>query len=205
MAGIPITRREYPTEKQQAIRAAVRSATGIANEANRSRLATIEDAQLFYDFLKDPAVHEPIYTLPRPLTLAAVRSFIADHLNQRDKGEGLLFLNCDADGAIRGYVDIEVWPQWAAGEMGGALAKANQSQGRGSAGVRLSFTWLFDVLGLELLCLTAAPDNFRTAKVLDGMDFRRMGEVISRRPDGSNRESLVWEVSRSEWDACLGR
>lgn len=83
--------------------------------------------------------------------------------------------------------------------MGGALAKDSQGQGRGSAGVKLSFAWLFDVLGLELLCLTAAPDNIRTAKVLDGMNFRRMGEVTSKRLDGTTRSSFVWEFSRSEW------
>ena len=60
---------------------------------------------------------------------------------------------------------------------------------------------MFDVLGLELICSTAALDNVRTARMLDGLGFTRMGEVESTRPDGSVRRSLVWEMSRAEWDA----
>ena len=32
----------------------------------------------------------------------------------------------------------------------------------------MGFDWLFDVLGLELICETAALDNIRTARLLDG-------------------------------------
>lgn len=205
MAGIPITQRAYPEEKQQAIRNAVRSATGIATEANRSRLAKTEDAAAFHSFLSDPDISAPIYTLPRPLTVDAIRAFIADHIEQRERGEGLLFLNLDEAGDIGGYIDIVIWPHWAAGELGGAVGKQRQGQRRGIEGARMGFDWLFDVLGLELICETAALDNIRTARLLDGLGFERRGQITSQRTDGTTRESLVWEVSRSKWDAYHGR
>ncbi|VAV87946.1 hypothetical protein MNBD_ALPHA04-217 [hydrothermal vent metagenome] len=194
-----------PLERQDAIRRAVCAATEIVTEAEQSRLATVEDAEIFHAFLSDPEISAPIYTLPRPLTVGAIREFIVDHHAQREAGEGLLFLNFDESGAISGYIDIVIWPQWAAGELGGAVGKARQGKRRGIKGARLGFDWLFDVLGLDLICETAALDNVRTAKLLDGLGFRRMGEVTSQRDDGTTRPSLVWEVTRSEWDAYHGR
>ncbi|MEP2990127.1 MAG: GNAT family N-acetyltransferase [Parasphingorhabdus sp.] len=201
MTSIPITRQEYPQQKQEHIRTAVRSAEATITEAHKSRLATLDDADIFHTFLSDPDISAPIYTLPRPLTVDAIRNFIADHLEQRERGEGLLFLNLDETGEIGGYIDIVIWPEWAAGELGGAVGKQRQGQRRGIEGARLGFDWLFDVLGLELICETAALDNIRTAKLLDHLGFNRKGEITSQRPDGTMRASLVWEVTRLEWDA----
>jgi len=205
MTGIPITRQEYPENKQAQIRQAIRSADAIVTEAQKSRLATVDDAEIFHTFLSDPDISAPIYTLPRPLTVDAIRAFIADHIEQRERGEGLLFLNLDETGAIGGYIDIVIWPEWAAGELGGAVGKQRQGKRRGIEGARLGFDWLFDVLGLELICETAALDNIRTAKLLDHLGFKRKGEITSTRPDGTERASLVWEVTRSEWDEFHGR
>jgi RimJ/RimL family protein N-acetyltransferase len=58
---------------------------------------------------------------------------------------------------------------------------------------------MFQALGLDLICSTASLDNVRTARLLDHLGFERMGEVESKRPDGSTRASLVWEVSREAW------
>jgi RimJ/RimL family protein N-acetyltransferase len=205
MSSIPITRQEYPVEKQQQVREAVRLADAIITEAQKSRLATLEDAEKFFTFLSDPDISAPIYTLPRPLSVEAIREFIGDHIEQHERGEGLLFLNFDETGAIGGYIDIVIWPEWAAGELGGAVGKQRQGQRRGIEGARLGFDWLFDELGLELICETAALDNIRTAKLLDGLGFRRKGEIVSQRSDGSTRASLVWEVSRLEWDEFHAR
>tara|TARA_R110002110_G_scaffold106127_4_gene266318 strand:- start:65 stop:730 length:666 start_codon:yes stop_codon:yes gene_type:complete len=199
-SNIPITRRRVASEKADAIRAAVSGASAITTENASSRVATVEDAAAFHEFLSDPQIHAPIYTLPRPLTVETVRDFIADHQDQRDHGTGLLFLNFDEQGAIGGYSDIAVWPEWAAGELGGAVHPDRQGKRRGVEGARLSFDWMFQFLGLDLICETASPDNHRTAHLLDGLGFRRMGEIISQRADGTTRPSLVWEVSRAEWE-----
>ncbi|MCJ9427931.1 GNAT family N-acetyltransferase [Kordiimonas marina] len=196
---IPITRTEVSAEKAEAIRQAVRTATGVPTVEDQSRLATPEDADAFHAFLMDPAVHAPIYLLPRPLTPETVRTFIRDHQAEQEKGEGLLALNFCADGTITGYSDLTIWPDWAAGEMSGAVHPAQQSQGRGLKGAAIAFGWMFDTLGIDLLCETAALDNIRTAKLLDHLGFTRRGEVLSTRPDGSTRPSLVWEITKDSW------
>ena len=67
-------------------------------------------------------------------------------------------------------------------------------------GAAESFGWMFEALGLGLICETAALDNVATQRLLDGLGFRRMGEVTSLRSDGTSRASLVWEMTRSEWE-----
>jgi len=201
MTSIPITRTPVPEAKAAAIRAAVAGATSLGSDSGASRLATLEDAAAFHAFLGDPQIHAPIYTLPRPLTVESVRAFIADHQNEREQGKGLLFLTIDEQGRIAGYSDICIWPDWAAGELGGALHPDRQGQRRGVEGARQSFGWMFESLGLDLICETASLDNHRTAHLLDGLGFRRMGEITSQRADGTTRPSLVWEISRAEWQA----
>ena len=203
--SIPITRQQASDRKAGAIRAAVSGATAIATENASSRLATVEDAVIFDQFISDPQIYAPVYTLPRPLTIDTVRDFIADHEKQRERGSGLLFLNFDDQGKIGGYSNICVWPEWAAGELGGAVHPDRQGKRRGVEGARLSFDWMFESLGLDLICETASLDNHRTAHLLDGLGFRRMGEIVSHRDDGTTRPSLVWEISRTEWNQKANR
>lgn len=200
-ATIPLTRRPAGEARAAEIRAAVRTAEAMPSSGASSRLARPEDAAALHAFFSDPAVHAPIYSLPRPLTEATVRAFIEEHLVLRERGEGLLFISLDEAGAIAGYSDVQIWPDWAAGELAGGLRPDRQSAGRGAAGAMASFDWMFDTLGLELICETAALDNVRTARLLDAMGFERKGEVESTRPDGTVRRSLVWELDRETWRA----
>lgn len=202
--SIPITRTPATPEKAAAIRAAVAAAATLGTGGDSSRIATTGDAASFHEFLQDPRIHAPIYTLPRPLTVESVRAFIAEHQAQREQGTGLLFLNFDEAGRISGYSDLCIWPEWAAGELGGAIHPDRQGQSRGSTGARQSFAWMFTDLGLDLICETAAPDNIRTIQMLDHLGFRRMGEIVSQRPDGTTRPSLVWEIGRGEWESKHG-
>lgn len=201
MAGqLPLTRNAVSPGTAEAIRAAVRAAT----QMGESRLARPEDACGLFALLSDPLVHAPIYTLPRPLTEASVAAFIAMHLEERAAGEGLLFVRAGADGQVMGYSDVQVWPEWAAGELGGALHPSLHGKGAGGRGAAASFAWMFEALGLDLLCETAALDNVPTQRMLDGLGFRRMGETLSTRQDGTTRASLVWEMTRAEWAAQHG-
>ncbi|MEQ9435148.1 GNAT family N-acetyltransferase [Hyphomonas sp.] len=196
--SIPITRINVPASRIRAIRSAVREVTHLGDAPDASRLATLDDAPALLAFLSDPAVHAPIYSLPRPLTEASVRAFVQEHLVQRAAGEGLLFVRGEAD-VILGYSDIQVWPQWAAGELGGALHPSLHHQGRGSRGAAESFAWMFEALLLDVICETASHENVPTQRMLDGLGFTRKGEVESVRPDGTARASLVWEITRSDW------
>lgn len=201
MAGeLPLTRNAVSPGTAEAIRAAVCEAT----QMGESRLARPEDACGLFALLSDPLVHAPIYTLPRPLTEASVAAFIAMHLEERAAGEGLLFVREGEDGQVMGYSDVQVWPDWGAGELGGALHPSLHGKGAGGRGAAASFAWMFEALGLDLLCETAALDNVPTQRMLDGLGFRRMGETLSTRPDGTTRASLVWEMTRAEWAAQHG-
>ncbi len=202
--GIPVTRVAVSQGREAAIREAVRTASPPARDGAQTVLASSDMASDLLAFLSDPRVHAPIYTLPRPLTEASLSAFIADHAAQRGRGEGLLWVTLSGDGVISGYSDLQIWPHWATGELGGALHPDRQGQGAGAAGARDTFTWMFAALGLDRLCETAAPDNVRTARLLDGLGFARMGEVISTRPDGTTRPSLVWEITRADWAARHG-
>jgi RimJ/RimL family protein N-acetyltransferase len=196
--GIPITRVDVPMSRNNAIRSAVREVTHLGSAPDASRLATLDDAPALLAFLSDPAVHAPIYTLPRPLTEASVHAFIEDHLIQREAGEGLLFVRGEAD-AILGYSDIQVWPHWAAAELGGALHPSLHHQGRGARGAAESFAWMFEALHLDVICETASHENVPTQRMLDGFGFTRKGDIQSVRPDGTTRASLVWEITRRDW------
>ncbi|NQY13863.1 MAG: GNAT family N-acetyltransferase [Henriciella sp.] len=201
MSEVPLTRQPVSDARQKQIRAAVRTAEGIPFDVAPSRLATLQDAAALLDFLSDPAIHTPIYNLPKPLSEDRVRDFIAGKLEARDRGEGLLFLRIDAHGAIMGYSELDIWPQWGAGDLGGALRRDQQGQRAGVRGAARTFSWMFETLHLELIVAAAALDNVRTARMLDGLGFERKGEIVSHRPDGGTRPSRVWEVTRTDWSA----
>ncbi len=199
MGDLPLTRIALSPARQKAIREAVRKAKGIAFEKSPSRVASLEDADAFYEFLSDPSIHAPIYNLPRPLTVESVRSMIARNIDAQAAGEGVLFLRFDADGDVIGYSEFEIWPEWGAGDLGGALRQDQQGHRAGVNGAKQSFDWMFDELELELIVATGALDNVRTARMLDGLGLARKGEITSTRADGSTRQSRVWEVTRDEW------
>lgn len=198
MADIPLTRNTIDAETAEAIRANVRT---VETFPSGGRLAKPDDVGDLLDFFSDPSLFAPIYSLPRPLNLETVGAFIQDHLDERDRGESLLVIRHDEAGRISAYSDFQIWPQWAAGELGGGMRADRQSKGEGGKGAEASFSWMFEALGLDLICATAALDNIRTAKMLDHLGFRRAGEITSERPDGTTRPSLVWEVARDEWSA----
>ena len=199
MGELPLTRNALPEAQQDAIREAVRQAQGIRFEQSPSRVARLDDAPAFFEFLADPEIHGPIYNLPRPLTVDSVRGMIARNLAAQSKGEGVLLLRFDDAGAVIGYSEFEIWPEWGAGDLGGALRQDQQGLRAGVNGAKRSFDWMFEQLGLELIVATGALDNVRTARMLDGLGLIRKGEITSRREDGSTRQSLVWEVTRDEW------
>lgn len=204
MSDLPLTRQRVSDTQEQKIRDAVRSAKGIGFSEAPSRLALPDDAEALCDFLSDPEIHAPIYNLPQPLTVASVRAFIEDKLAERERGEGLLLLRYDEADEVVGYSEFDIWPEWGAGDLGGALRADRQGQRAGVDGARRTFDWMYDTLNLQLIVATGALDNIRTARLLDGLGFERKGEITSHRPDGSSRQSMVWEISRDAWKSKYG-
>jgi RimJ/RimL family protein N-acetyltransferase len=162
-------------------------------------LAAESHADGVLDLLSDPAVSDPIYDLPRPFTRESVLSWIKAGQSARERGDGLLFVTAFPDGEIVGYSKVTVWPDRSSAELGGALKASRQNSGSGGAGAAQTIGWIFTALGVRLIGLTAALDNIRSAKLIDRIGFKRMGERDSVRPDGSTRRSLYWEMTADEW------
>jgi RimJ/RimL family protein N-acetyltransferase len=198
MSAPPLTVLQASADEAAAIRAAVRD-PDLGALADGRTIATQSDARDLTDLLADPAVSDPIYDLPRPITLANVSAWIAAGEAERQRGEGLLVLTRDAAGALVSYAKFSVWPERSAAELAGATRADRQSRGQGSAGAVHSFGWMFESLGVRLIGLTAALDNIRSARLIDAAGFSRMGERESMRPDGGVRRSLYWEMTRDEW------
>jgi RimJ/RimL family protein N-acetyltransferase len=197
MTALPRTRIPASAQKAAAIREAVRRADFPAT--GHRRLAGEGDASGFLRLIADPSIGERIYTLPRPATLATVRDFIARHVEERIRGEGLLICEFDEEGDVEAYNDFRFWPEWAACELGGAIRPDRQGAGRGGAGAAAAFQWLFEKIGVELICETAALDNIRTRKLLERLGFDLIGEIDIELPDGSVRPSLYFELSLDGW------
>ncbi|WP_084398859.1 GNAT family N-acetyltransferase [Henriciella aquimarina] len=204
MSQIPFTRRRTEAEREAAIRAAVRNVETLPSTAHHARLAEPGDERDFLTFLQYPEVRDWIYSLPRPLTLETVRGLIVREMAARERGEGLLWLNFDAEGRVSGYSELRVWPQWAAGELAGAMRPDLQNKGQGAAGMMRTFTWMFEALDLDLICNTTALDNVRIQALFRKTGFVHKGDIESERPDGTRRASQVWEVTRDTWFAKLG-
>ncbi|MFN3214479.1 MAG: GNAT family N-acetyltransferase [Henriciella sp.] len=199
MGELPLTRNKTRPEHEAAIRDAVRSVDFVPGPPSTARLASLSDAEALYEFLSDPEIHGPIYTLPRPLTVETVGGFIEQKFEERARGEGLLFVRFNDADEVIGYSDFEVWPEWGAGDLGGALRKDQQGQGAGLRGLISSFTWMFEALKLDLIFATGALDNVRTGHMMERVGMVHKGEVTSQRPDGTTRQSNVWEIERAAW------
>ncbi len=199
MTKIPLTRIQASAGKEDAIRRAVRAVS--FPQGSLRRIATSEDAPAFHALICDPRVSGPIYTLPKPPTLEAARAFIETHLDEKARGEGLLILEFDKAGGVCAYHDIQFWPEFAAAELGGAIRPDLQNEGVGSAGAAAAFDWLFAVIGVDLICETAALDNIRTRRLLERIGFRLVDEIESELPGGGARQSLYFELTRREWKA----
>ena len=193
MSAPPKTVLTATPDEAAAIRAVVRAAHG-------HTVAGPEHVDGLFALLADPAVSDPIYDLPRPITRESVAAWVAESEALRQEGRCLLTVTVDEAGEVASYARYSIWPERASGELAGARRADLQDSGTGRSGVARATAWMFEGLGLRLIALTAALDNIRSAKAIDGAGFRRLGEVESLRPDGTTRRSLYWELTRAEWE-----
>lgn len=192
MSAPPKTVLTATPEEEARIIAAVRRAEGRV-------VAGPEHVDGLLKLLADPRVSDPIYDLPRPFTRESIARWVADSEALRQQGRCILAVTLDEAGGVAGYSRFSIWPDRSSGELAGARRADMQNTGGGKIGVAQSIAWMFEELGLRLICLTAALDNVRSAKSIDAAGFTRMGEVESVRPDGTTRRSIYWELSRDEW------
>ncbi len=196
MTELPLTRIAASKDRQARIRDAVSKTENLARIA---RVARESDVDALTALLSDPQISAPIYTLPDQINQDTVASFIEQHLVERECGEGLLMVSIDESGVASAYHDIQFWPQWAACELGGAIRRNRQNSGQGGAGATVAFGWLFEVIGVDLICETAALDNARTARLLERIGFTYKGEIESKLSGGGLRPSHYWELGRVDW------
>ncbi|HEX5377039.1 MAG TPA: GNAT family protein [Phenylobacterium sp.] len=192
MSAPPKTVLVATPEEEAAIRAAVRRAEG-------KIVAGPEHVDGLLALFSDPRVSDPLYDLPRPFTRENVAKWVADNEALRQEGRCILAVNLDDAGVVSGFSRFTVWPERSSAELSGGRRADLQNTGAGRVGVAQSVAWMFEELGVRLIELTAALDNIRSAKAIDGAGFTRMGEVESVRPDGTVRRSLYWEMTRDEW------
>jgi RimJ/RimL family protein N-acetyltransferase len=200
MSAPPKTVLTASVEEAEAIRQAVRHPDLAALGPGR-RVAGAAEAEAVAEFFSDPAVSGPIYDLPRPFTLDNVHDWIEAIAAQQARGEALLVLTYAADDQLISYSKFSIWPDRSSGELGGAMRASRQNSGQGRGGMAGSLNWMFESLGVRLIGLTAALDNVRSAAMIDGAGFVRMGERDGIRPDGTVRRSLYWEMTREAWRA----
>jgi RimJ/RimL family protein N-acetyltransferase len=185
-------------DEAEAIREAVRSVDVATLGPGRAR-AGLAHVPGLVKLLADPLVSAPIYDLPDPIDADSVTRWVVEAQAQALAGEGLLVVTLDGKGEVAGYSKITVWPGRASAELAGAMRAEEQNRGLGGPGAAHVFGWMFEVLGVRLIGLTAALDNVRSAKLIEAAGFTPMGEREATRPDGSIRRSLYWEMSREEW------
>src|SRR5690349_19657303 len=198
MSAPPKTVLQVSDEEAEAIREAVRHADPASLGMGRAH-AELKHVPGLLELLSDEQVSGPIYDLPRPFSLDSITRWVTEHQARRLAGEGLLMVTLDDHGKVSGYSDITVWPERASAELAGAIRADLQNQGQGGRGMSKSFDWIFETLGVRLMCLTAALDNVRSQKGIDAAGFVRMGERDAVRPDGTTRRSVYWEMTRDDW------
>jgi RimJ/RimL family protein N-acetyltransferase len=198
MSTPPKTVLHATDEEAEAIRDAVRAADPETLGPRRAK-ADMSHVPGLVALLADEAVSGPIYDLPRPITADSVTRWVAEAQAQALAGDGLLFVTLDDAGEVAGYSKITVWPERNSAELAGAMRADLQNHGQGGAGAAHTFGWIFETLGVELIGLTAASDNVRSAKLIEAAGFRPMGEREVTKADGSTRRSFYWELTRDEW------
>jgi RimJ/RimL family protein N-acetyltransferase len=202
MADIPKTRTRVSNEEAQRLRSFVRQSELMNGRIAGARVARREDAAALAGLLSHESIGPWIYTMPNPINEKTMAAFIDDHLMQRARGEGLLFVSFNAAGEATAYFDVELWPHWSIAKFGGAVKAERQGRGFGGACGLAAVEWCFGQLGVERICETTALDNHRSIRLLSRLGFVQMGEVTSVKPDGATRLSLYWEMERAGWEAA---
>ena len=197
MSAAPKTVLRATPEEEAAIRAAVRQA---GRDNARTLLSPAHEDALF-SFFSDPSLSYWIYDLPRPLTIENTRAWIADRVMRHERGECLCTVTFNEAGEIASYSDTALWPDRSSAEITGGGRAERQNSGRGSANTASAFDFIFEVLGVRLMCVTAALDNVRSQRAIDNAGFVRMGGRDAVRPDGTIRPSIYWEMTREQWRA----
>ena len=197
--SLPATRVAVSGDEAQRLRRYVQQTEEILGWIPDVRVARLSDTPALTRLFADHDVGPWIYTMPQPITEETVRAFILRHLHEREEGAGVLFIAFDGEGEAAAYFDVELWAEWGTCKFGGAVKPQRQGKGYGGATTLAAVDWCFSRLGVERICETTGLDNTRSIRLLSRIGFQEVGRTISRRPDGTARPSIVWELERRVW------
>lgn len=181
------------------LRAFIRRAEFMNGRIAGARLAQPGDAVALARLLSHESIGPRIYTMPNPINAETMGRFIAADLDERERGEGILFASFNALGEATACFDFELWPEWSIARFGGAVKAERQGRGFGGACGLAAAKWCFGQPGVARICETTARDNDRSIRLLSRLGFVQTGEVISIKPDGGARPSNHWEMSSEDW------
>lgn len=128
---IPKTRACIPHEEARRLRDFVRTAEFMNGRIAGARVAGRQDAATRAGVLGHESIGPRIYTMPNPITTETMAVFIEDHLLQRARGDGILFVSFNDPGEATAYFDVELWPEWSICKFGGAVKAERQGRGCG--------------------------------------------------------------------------
>ena len=86
MADVPKTRLPAPVEEAERLRDFVRAAELMNGRIAGARVARTGDAAALAGLLAHESIGPRIYTMPNPINAETMTAFIADHLEQRERG-----------------------------------------------------------------------------------------------------------------------
>ena len=119
MVDIPKTRQAVPVAEAERLRDFTRTAEFMNRWIAGARVARTADAAALAGLLCHESIGPRIYTMPSPINAETMTGFIADHLEQRARGEGILVVSFNAAGEATAYFDVELWPQWSVADLAG--------------------------------------------------------------------------------------
>lgn len=153
------------------------------------------DLDAVHAFASDPVVCQ--FTTWGPNTIEDTRAFLAEVTNPTIDGYQTAVLLGD-----RVIGTAAVWttsPQDRSGELGYTIHRDFWGHGYATEVANLLLQLGFDQLGLERVAATCAPDNTRSARVLEKVGFHLegvlRGHVLVR---GKRRDSLLFARLRAD-------
>lgn len=161
---------------------------------------TMADFDALYEILSDP---ETMAHYPAPYSREMTRRWIAWNLdNYRDYGFGLWAVTLKATGEFIGdcgitlqNIDGEMLP-----EIGYHIHKRHWRQGYGKEAARAVRDWAFRSTDYDTLYSYMAHTNIGSYSTALANGMKRVKEYA----DGENEITLVYAITRREWEALTG-
>ena len=172
----------------------------LADEVVALRAWRDADLPAIVEAFSDPLVHRFSWPLERPYTEDDARDFLTAQEQDRLAGTALnlAFVDPRDDSAIIGGGSIHaIEAERRSAEVGYYLRPDARGRGVATHATRLLAAYATEVLGVQRLALTAAPDNEASMRVADRCGFAYERLVLRDLPwKGGWRDTVVFALRR---------